>query len=124
MSFAPLSFKVGDSLSAYRVVKLNAANQVALWDTVTAVPVGITTDEAPNANANIPVAVAGRAKLYFNDTCAVGALVGINSAGQGIPLVASTAGVWSIGQLVGAAVAATGTIAEVLVKPALIFDVP
>lgn len=117
MSFAPVSMKASDSLSAYRIVTPSAGNTVALADTTTDYPIGVTADEATAANQGVPVIVSGIAKVQFNDTCAVGGLVTTNASGQGIPAVATTAGIYVVGVLVGPAVSATGTIADVLVNP-------
>lgn len=123
MSFAPVSFKASAALSAYRVVSAPTANTVQYF-TATAAPLGITTDNCAAANEAIPVQVNGIAKLEFGDSCAVGALVGINTAGQGIPLVEGTAGTWCIGVLIDAKVEVTGTVARVLIRPQVTYAVP
>lgn len=118
MSVAPYSFKVGATLTAHRIVKLSAGMTVSYADTSTAYPLGITGDDVQETNQAIPIKGPGCiAELYFNDTVAVGGLVMTNATGQGIPAVATTAGVYVIGVLVGNAVAATGTIGKVLVNP-------
>lgn len=123
---APLSFKVAATLAAYRVVTIasTTANTVGYPEANTKLPVGITVDTVKDTVNAIPVACYGVAKLYFNDTCAVGSLVAADSSGRGVPFVAGAATTTAmtimsayIGMLVGPAVAATGTIAEVLIKP-------
>lgn len=117
MSFAPLSFKVGATLSAYRIVKMSAGNTVNVATAATDKMMGVTADNVVNTNEAIPVIVTGLAKVQFNDTVAVGAFVTADASGYGVPVTVTTAGVYVIGQLVGPAVAATGTIAEVLIMP-------
>jgi hypothetical protein len=117
MSFAPLSFKAAGVLSAYRIVKITAANTVDKATAATDKLMGVTADEATAANQEIPVVTSGLVKVYFNDSCANGAFVTSDNLGQAIPAVANTAGVNVLGILVGAAVATTGTIAEVLIQP-------
>lgn len=116
MSYAPVSLKAANTLSAYRIVKLNGANAVSVTDTTTNVPVGVSQDEALAASQGVPVAVSGVARLYCNDTIAAGGLIMTNAAGQGVPAVATTAGVYVIGVCLDT-VSATGTIARVLVNP-------
>jgi len=111
------------TLSAYRAVSVTSANKVQYF-TASAAPVGITMDEASAAGQAVPIAVGGIAKLYFADSCATGALVAINTAGQGIPLTATTAGTWTIGVLLDAKVEVAGTIARVLVRPQITYEVP
>ena len=118
------SFKVAATLTTYRGVYLNGtANTVAYLNTLTSLPVGITIDDVTDTNQGIAVAMVGSiAKLYFNDTVTSGALVQIDASGRGVPFAAAataTAQNHYIGVLVGATVAATGTIANVLVQPGL-----
>lgn len=117
MSNAPLSFKVGSTIAAYRIVKASAANTVAVADTVTAMPIGVTTDTVRNTGEAIPVAITGLAKVQFNDSCAAGALVKADASGLGVAHVGLTAGSYVLGTLVGPTVNETGTIAEVLLQP-------
>jgi hypothetical protein len=117
MSFAPVSFKVGATLAAYIIVKASAGDTVNKATAATDKLLGITADDVENTNEAIPVMVSGIAKLQFNDTCAVGGFVTADANGYGVPVSVTTAGVYSIGQLVGPAVSATGTIAEVLIQP-------
>ena len=122
----PLSFKVLTTLSAYRIVTVGSTSsqQVTYPETNTALPIGITVDTVKDTTSSIPVASYGIAKLYFNDTVAAGALVASDSSGRGVPFTVgaqTTTGMTIqscyIGKLVGPAVAATGTIAEVLIQP-------
>ena len=116
-NFEPISMKVASTLAANRIVKCSANRTVAYPANATERPIGITTDTVLDTGAALPVKVAGVAKLQFNDTCAAGALVASNNAGQGVPHVDTTAGSYVIGVNIGAAVAATGTISEVLIQP-------
>lgn len=123
MSFAPVSFKAADSISAYRIVNISAAGTVALADTTTDGIIGVTVDEATAANQAVPVAVSGVAKVYCNETMAAGALVTTNATGMAVPATGSTTGTAVLGRVLDA-VSATGTIARVLIQPFTLFDVP
>lgn len=118
------SFKVASTLSAYRGVGISAAETVGYPANNQKLPVGITLDTVKDATQAIPVALDGIAPLEFNDTCTAGALVALNSSGQGVPYTglgatstAITLPSAFIGVLVGATVAATGTVANVLIRP-------
>lgn len=120
MSHIPsISMKVNATISAYRIVTyLTAtANTVKVPATASELPLGITQDTVLDTTGAIPVAIAGIQKLYFNDTVTSGSYVASNNAGQGVPHVNVTAGSFVIGVLVGPTVAATGTIADVLINP-------
>lgn len=119
MSHDPISFKVATTLAAYRVVTcLTATAMTVKYPASTAeAPIGITTDTVLDTTGAIPVAISGLAKLEFNDTCASGALVAANSAGQGVPYSNVTAGGFVIGVLVGPKADATGTVALVKIQP-------
>ena len=123
MSFAPQSFRVADSIAAYRIVRVNGANQVALCTATTDIIAGVTTDEATNSNQGVGVAMSGIYKVYCNDSIAAGALVMSDAAGRGVPLVESTAGAYVVGVCLNT-VSATGTLAEVLIRPQRLNDVP
>lgn len=118
---APISMKVQATLSAYRIVTAltGTAHTVKYPASASELPMGITTDTVLDTTGAIPVAsVAGTiAKLYFNDTVTSGAYVATDSSGRGVPHVNVTAGSFVIGILVGPTVAATGTIADVLINP-------
>ena len=110
------SFSVSATLASQRIVSVS--NQIAFYPTTTATPaLGVTTDTVLDTNQAIPVQINGIAKLIFNDTVAAGAVVAADSNGKGVPFTAATAGAWIIGTLVGPAVAATGTVAEILINP-------
>ena len=117
------SFGVASTLSSQRGVYISAANTVAYPSGATDMPIGITIDDVTETTQGIAVATAGAiAKLYFNDTVAVGGLVALDTSGRGVPYVSSATTASSnayLGVLRGAAVAATGTIAEVFIQPGL-----
>jgi hypothetical protein len=120
MSHIPgISMKVRSTLSAYRIVAADTAgsNYAIYPSAATVQPIGVTQDTVKDTNQAIPVIIAGIAKLYFNDTMSSGGLVAADSSGRAVPHVDTTAGSYIIGRLIGPAVAATGTIAEVLVNP-------
>jgi hypothetical protein len=116
----PLSFKVNATIGAYLGVTMvtGTANTVKVPAAVSECPIGITVDTVLDTTTAIPVAGPGNiAKLIFNDTVTSGALVGLDSAGKGVPHVNITAGSYVIGMLVGPTIAATGTIADVFINP-------
>lgn len=116
----PLSFKVATTIGAYLgvVMSTSTANTVKVAAAASELPIGITLNTVKDTTSSIPVAGPGNiARLQFNDTVTSGKLVALNSAGQGVPHVDVTAGSYVIGTLVGPTVAATGTIADVLINP-------
>lgn len=123
MSFAPISFKQGDSISAYRIVRVSGVQTVAACSATTDIIVGVTADDANKSTQAVPVIVAGVARVLFNDSIAAGALVMTDASGRGIPFVESTAGVYTLGVALQTC-NATGAIAEVLVQPRRMNDVP
>lgn len=123
------SFKVSTTLTAYRGVALvsSSANTVQYPESAQNPYLGVSKNDVTETNQAIDIAGVGeRAKLFFNDTCVAGALVGLDSSGRGVPFSLSdtTTSVTLTGQylgvLIGATVAATGTIAEVLVQPGFV----
>ena len=116
MSRAPLSFKVASTLSAYRFVGISAANTVAYPTTITTAVIGATADTVLDTVNSIPIHPIGQiCKVYFNDTVSAAGLVASDSSGRAIPLAGVTLTNTHIaGVLVGNAVAATGTISDVL----------
>jgi len=124
MSKAVNSFLVASTLAARRAVAITAGETVGYPANAQALPIGITLDTVLDTTSSIPVACAGEiAELLFDDTVAAAGLVGIDSSGRGIPFTlantttALTLANAYIGVLVGPAVAATGTIARVLINP-------
>lgn len=115
----PISMKASTTISAYRIVTAvtGTANTVKVPASASEVPIGISQDTVLDTGAALPIAVAGISKLYFNDTVTSGSFVASNNAGQGVPHVNVTAGSYVIGVLIGSTVAATGTIADVLIQP-------
>lgn len=115
----PISMRANATIAAYRIVTAltGTANTVKVPANATELPIGITTNTILDTTTSIPVAIAGIQKLYFNDTVTSGSYVASNNAGQGVPHVNTTAGSFVIGILIGPSVAATGTIADVLINP-------
>lgn len=115
----PISMKASTTISAYRIVTAltSTANTVKVPASASEVPIGISQDTVLDTGAALPIAVAGISKLYFNDTVTTGSFVASDSAGRGVPHVNVTAGSYVIGVLIGSTVAATGTIADVLIQP-------
>ena len=116
------SFKVASTLTTQRGVYLNGtANTVAYPNTTSALPVGITNDDVTDTNQAISVVTGGITKLYFNDTVTSGTKVSLDSSGRGVPYSegSTTSDEAYVGILVGESVAATGTIANVMVQPGI-----
>lgn len=119
------SFKVAATLAAQRIVALNGtADTVGYPSANQTLPIGVTLDTVKDTTQAIPVACVGSiAKLYFNDTVSSGALVQSDSSGRGVPFTlantttALTLASAYVGILVGASVAATATVANILVQP-------
>lgn len=117
------SFKTASTLLAYRIVapSTSTANTVGYPSATTLMPIGVTTDQA--FNSVVPVQMNGIGKVYCNDTITAGGLVKSDTSGRGVlftPAVTSTSSTLAcayVGRLVGAAVAATGTIADVAILP-------
>lgn len=80
-----VSFKSNATLSAYRVVKMTAANTVGYWDTLTANIVGVTMEDSRAAGASVAVQISGLARVTCLDSGinAVGLLVGPSTDGSG-----------------------------------------
>lgn len=115
----PISMKASTTISAYRIVTAltSTANTVKVPASASEVPIGISQDTVLDTGAALPISVAGISKLYFNDTVTTGSFVASDSSGRGVPHVNVTAGSYVIGVLIGPTVAATGTIADVLIQP-------
>lgn len=113
-----VSFKAANTIPAYRIVYLSAANTVNYGITCTNFPVGITQDTVLDTGCGIPVQLNGISKLYFNDSVAAGALFTTNTLGMGVPfaLGALTGTAYAVGVLLGTKVNTTGTVAEVLIN--------
>lgn len=120
-----LGFDVATTLATQRVVAgvTGTAMAVQYPVTNTSLPIGVTIDTVLDTTNGIPVQCNGLAYLFFNDTVAAGELVGSDTSGRGIPFsLAQTSTAISspasyVGLLMDASVAATGTIARVLIMP-------
>lgn len=116
-NYIPLSLKVLTTLLAQRIVALSTTPHTAIYPAALTSPmVGITLDTVTDTTTAIPVAVAGIAKVYMNDTCAAGDLIAGDSSGYGKKHVDTTAGSYVIGQALEAS-AATATVIQVLIQP-------
>jgi hypothetical protein len=123
MSYAPVSLKQGDSIAAYRIVRVSGASTVAACSATTDIIVGVTDDEAQKSTQAVPVMIAGIGRVYCNDTMSAGTLIKTDASGRGVPFAESTAGVYVLGVCLDT-VASTGTIARVLINPFRANDVP
>ncbi len=117
------SFKQADSITAHRIVRVSAAQTVAVVSATTDIIIGVTTDDANKSNQAVPVAIGGIAKVYCNDTMAAGTLIKADASGRGVAFAESTAGVYVLGVCLDT-VSATGTLADVLINPLRLNDVP
>lgn len=118
------SFNVLATLLAQRIVGCTGSAQTVGYPENAQRPIlGVTQDTVKDINEAIPVKCFGKAKVYFNDTCAAGALIASDTSGRGIPFTpANTVGAGlTLGTaIVGVSlevVSATGTIAQVMVNP-------
>lgn len=122
------SFNVLTTLTTQRLVAqdTSAAHTVVYPPSNQRMPLGVTIDDVKAITQGIPVQLNGKAKLYFNDTVASGSLVAADTSGRGVPftlpntttsvtLAAAYAGV-----LCDASVAATGTIAQIIIAPGFV----
>lgn len=122
MSKEVCSFKVASTLAARRAVAITAAETVGYPANNQALPIGVTLDTVLDTTSSIPVQVSGIVELLFNDTVSAAGLVSVDASGRGIPFTlantttALTLASAYLGVLVGPAVAATNTIARVLIK--------
>jgi len=123
------SFKVSTTLASQRFVshQTGTANSVEYPAAGNDLPIGITVDTVKDTTQMIPVAMNSEIReLLFDDTVNSGALVGSDSSGRGVPIAdaATTTGLTILaaygGILVGETVAATGTVANVLVMPGFV----
>lgn len=118
-----VSFAAATTLAAQRIVAISAENTVAYPANNQTAPIGVSIDTMKDTTSGIPIQISGKAKILFNDTLAVGGLVSSDSNGRGIPFTlantttALTLASYYVGILTGAAVAATATIAEILIQP-------
>lgn len=122
MSHLPsISMKTAATLPAYRLVTMatGTADTVKLPVAVSEVLIGITQDTNLNIGDSVPVATGGISKLYFNDTMTSGKFVAASTTvpGAGVAHADVTVGSYVIGVLIGPAVTATATVADVLIQP-------
>jgi hypothetical protein len=120
---APISMKVADSITAYRIVRISAANTVSTCSATTDGIFGVTQDNCANANQAVAVQCLGVGSVYCNDTLTAGGFVTTDASGRAVPATGSTTGTNVLGRVLET-VSATGTIAKVLVNPFVLFDVP
>jgi len=114
-NYEPISLKAAATISAYRIVKVSAAQTANIATAATDLCIGISKNQI-DTGLGLPIAVAGVHLLEFNDTVTAGGLVAADASGKGVPHVNTTAGSYVIGKVLDT-VAATGTIAEVLIQP-------
>lgn len=115
----PISMRVNATIAAYRIVTAltGTASTVKVPASAQEIPIGITADTVLDTISSVPVAFSGIQKLFFNDTVTSGSYVASDSAGRGVPHANVTIGSFVVGILIGPSVAATGTVADVLINP-------
>lgn len=121
------SFKVLTTLAAQRIVAAvsGTAHTVQYPEDKLRPFIGVTLDTVLDTTCSIPVQTDGKAYVYFNDTVTSGQLVSADTNGRGVPVTLAnttasmTLAVAYVGTLIGPTIAATGTIAEVLVNPGI-----
>ena len=113
------SFRVGTTLASQRILThtTGTADTVKVPAGALEVPIGVSINTVLDTTGSIPVKINGIAEVLFDDTVTSGALVASDASGRGIPFVDATAGATFVGTLIDATVAATGTIAKVLINP-------
>lgn len=121
------SFKVLTTLAAQRIVAIQSgtAHTVVYPESTDRSFIGVTLDTVLDTTSAIPVQTDGKAYVYFNDTVTSGLLVSSDTSGRGIGVTIAntttsmTLGIAYVGTLIGPTIAATGTIAEVMVSPGI-----
>ena len=113
----PISMKVGSTVATQRILVGDSANAAKLANTITSSPIGVSGDIGDLGRD--PVYGPGNiAPVLFNDTVAAWGAVASDSSGRGVSLAGITlTNTYIVGYLAGPAVAATGTIADILVMP-------
>jgi hypothetical protein len=83
---APISLKASTTISAYRIVThaTATANTVKVCAATSELPIGVTADTVLETGLAIPIVISGIAKVYFNDSCASGAMVASDSSGRAV----------------------------------------
>jgi hypothetical protein len=113
------SFNVLTTLAAYRIVSIDtsAANTVVYPPSTLRPMIGVTADTVRDTTSAIPVIIAGKAKLLFNDTVSAGGLVSSDTSGRGIGIgTLVTTGTNYIGVALNT-VSNSTTIHDILVQP-------
>jgi hypothetical protein len=86
--------------------------------------IGVTVDSVKDTTNAIPVALAGKVKLQFNDTVSAGGLVSANTSGQGIGIgVLVTGGTYYIGVALNT-VSNTNTVHDIVIHPGVAYEIP
>ena len=121
------SFKCASTIPAQRIVSLvtGTAQTVEFADTTSSHRIGVSIDQSrgpASTDQSVPIALNGEHKVYFNDTVTSGGLVTSDSNGYAVPYASASLGAAYVGYLTDADVAATGTIAKILVMPGIGFS--
>lgn len=112
----------GATIPAYRVIKPSGNNTVALWDTATAIMIGLSQEQCDSLGA-IQVAIGGTAKGQAGASVSAGALLtGLTATGEVIECLAGSllaTTTTAIPRTIGVALQTgdTGAAIEVLIMP-------
>jgi len=121
------SFLAGDTITAYQIVTLSAANTVIPWATATSIILGVSEDSA-DSGAAVNVVIGGTGKVQCAASISVGAVItsqtdtglaieAINLA----PTVTTLVVPFVLGQALHAG--STNAVIEVAIRPSLLrFD--
>ena len=121
------SFLAGDTITAYQIVTLSAANTVVPWATATSVILGVSADYA-DSGAAANIIIGGTAKVVCGASVSMGSIVTAQTdTGFGIeaislaPTITSLVVPHTLGQALQAG--STNSVIEVIVRPSTLrFD--
>ena len=114
------SFKAATTLTARKIVYVSAANTVAYLNTVTSLPIGITTDTMSDTTVGCPVACVGEiAWVEVGDSFAAGARITGSDAGLAVAYSVAATSTAYVGIALEAKSGAgiTATFARCLIQP-------
>lgn len=119
------SFGVLTTLLAQRIVSFDTSvSNTVVYPPAARPMFGVTTDTVKDTTNSIPVAIAGRAKVLFNDTCSAGGLVSSDTSGRAIGIgTLVTGGTYYIGVAVET-VSNSTTTHEIIIQPGIAYEVP
>lgn len=112
---------INTTTADFRAVQIGSAMSALICASMTSKPIGVLQNRPKdNTGASCQVRVAGVTKLYLNDTCTAGDLIGIYTSGTAMRLVGVSVTGATIGSVLGRALEAsaiTGTVISLLLMP-------